>query len=266
MTNNTSHNPLFQITGLSHSFGGLKAVSHFGLTLKPGEIWGLIGPNGAGKTTVFNLITGVYKADEGTVTLGGVDLTGLPSHAIAASGVSRTFQNIRLFKSMTVLDNVRTAGYCRLDYSLASALVRTAAFREKEERLRQSAIEVLTVLGLAHRIHEPASSMPYGLQRTIELARALVNKPKVLLLDEPGAGMNPSEIEKLAATILWVRDNLGVAVVLIEHRMQLVMKLCEQVKVLNFGETIFQGKPGDLAKDETVVKAYFGEDHDAFVN
>ena len=266
MTNNTSHNPLFQITGLSHSFGGLKAVSNFGLTLRPGEIWGLIGPNGAGKTTVFNLITGVYKPDEGTVRLDGVDLAGLPSHAIAASGVSRTFQNIRLFKSMTVLDNVRTAGYCRLDYSLAGALVRTAGFREKEERLRQSAIEILTVFGLVHRIHEPASSLPYGLQRTIELARALVSRPAVLLLDEPGAGMNPSEIDKLAETIHWVRDTFGVAIVLIEHRMQLVMKLCEQVKVLNFGETIFQGKPGDLAGNETVVKAYFGDDHDVAID
>jgi ABC-type branched-chain amino acid transport systems, ATPase component len=261
-----NHNPLFQITDLSHSFGGLKAISHFDLTLKPGEIWGLIGPNGAGKTTVFNLITGVYKPDEGSVTLNGVNLTRLPSHAIIAQGVSRTFQNIRLFKSMTVLDNVRTAAYCRLDYSLVSALVRTAGFRDEEERLRQSAIDVLGAFNLAHRIMEPAQSLPYGLQRTIELARALVSRPKVLLLDEPGAGMNPAEIDKLAETILWVRDNFGVAIVLIEHRMQLVMKLCEQVKVLNFGETIFQGKPGDLAKDETVVRAYFGDDHGALVN
>jgi len=250
---------------LSHSFGGLKAVSHFDLTLKPGEIWGLIGPNGAGKTTVFNLITGVYKPDEGKVALSGIDLTRLHSHAIIAQGVSRTFQNIRLFKSMTVLDNVRTAGYCRQTYSLWSALARTTRFTEQEERLRQSAIEVLKTFGLASRIHELASGLPYGLQRTIELARALVSRPRVLLLDEPGAGMNPAEIDKLAATILWVRDNFGVAIVLIEHRMQLVMKLCEQVKVLNFGETLFQGKPGDLSKNESVVKAYFGEDHGAIV-
>ena len=166
---------------------------------------------------------------------------------------------------MTVLDNVRTAGYCRQTYSLWSALARTTRFTEQEERLRQSAIEVLTVFGLASRIHELASGLPYGLQRTIELARALVSRPRVLLLDEPGAGMNPAEIDKLAATILWVRDNFGVAIVLIEHRMQLVMKLCEQVKVLNFGETLFQGKPGDLSKNESVVKAYFGEDHGAIV-
>ena len=265
MINNTSNNPLFQVTGLSHSFGGLKAVSHFDLTLKPGEIWGLIGPNGAGKTTVFNLITGVYKPDEGKVALSGVNLTLLPSHAIIAQGVSRTFQNIRLFKSMTVLDNVLTAGYCRQDYSVWSALARTTDFRGQEERLRQSAIDMLKTFGLATRINELATGLPYGLQRTIELARALVNRPKVLLLDEPGAGMNPTEIDRLAATILWVRDSFGVAIVLIEHRMRLVMKLCEQVKVLNFGETIFQGKPGDLSKNDTVGKAYFGEDHDATV-
>ena len=214
---------------------------------------------------MFNLITSVYKPDKGAILLDGVELTRLPSHAIIAQGVSRTFQNIRLFKSMTVLDNVRTAGYCRMDYSLWDALARTTGFRTQEERLKQSAIEMLTAFGLAHRILEPASDLPYGLQRTIELARALISKPKVLLLDEPGAGMNPAEIDKLAETIRWVRDNFGVAIILIEHRMQLVMKLCEQVKVLNFGETLFQGKPGDLSKNESVVKAYFGEDHGAIV-
>lgn len=266
MTNNTTHNSFFQITGLSHSFGGLRAVSQFDLIIKPGEIWGLIGPNGAGKTTVFNLITGVYKPDQGEILLDGVDLARLPSHAIIARGVSRTFQNIRLFKSMTVLDNVLTAGFCRLDYSLWGALVKTAGFHEQENRLRRSALEVLSAFNLAHRAYDPASSLPYGSQRTIELARALVNRPKVLLLDEPGAGMNPAEIDKLGETLVWVRNTFGVAIVLIEHRMRLVMKLCEQVKVLNFGETIFQGKPGDLADNEAVVKAYFGEDHGAFIN
>jgi branched-chain amino acid transport system ATP-binding protein len=262
MTNTTPQNPLFRITGLTHAFGGLMAVSDFNLAMQAGQIRGLIGPNGAGKTTVFNLITGVYKQDKGSVMLSGKNLAGLPSNVIVSRGISRTFQNIRLFKSMTVLDNVITAAYCRLDYSPAGALFRSKQFKRREASIRKTALETLDAFGLGDRADEIAARLPYGLQRKVELARALVSRPAVLLLDEPGAGMNPSELGDLVDMISWVRDTFGVAIALIEHRMQLVMNLCDRVTVLNFGETIFEGLPADLAKDQAVVRAYFGEDHD----
>jgi branched-chain amino acid transport system ATP-binding protein len=258
---NSENSPLLQISNLSHAFGGVKAVSGVDLAAAPGAIHGLIGPNGAGKTTVFNLITGVYKADQGSILLKNESIHGLPSHAIIAKGISRTFQNIRLFKSMTVLDNIRTAGYCRLDYPLYSALLMTRRFRRMEDEMRHRAATILDKFGLAGRMHDQAAGLPYGMQRKIELARALLSAPSVLLLDEPGAGMNPSELDDLAELILWIRSEFSVAIVLIEHRMQLVMRLCEQVSVLNFGEMIFSGRPSDLSSDPAVVNAYFGEDH-----
>jgi branched-chain amino acid transport system ATP-binding protein len=251
--------PLLKITDLSHSFGGLKAVSHFDVSVDKSDVWGIIGPNGAGKTTVFNLITGVYKPDQGSITLDDRPIAGLASHTIVSKGISRTFQNIRMFKSMSVLDNLKTAGYCRLPYPLIASLLRTPSFSRMERDVTQRAMALLEAFGLADRAHEPAASLPYGLQRKVELSRALLSKPSILLLDEPGAGMNPSELDGLADLVLRVKKDYDVAVVLIEHRMQLVMKLCDYVKVLNFGETIFEGRPSDLAKDETVVKAYFGE-------
>jgi len=265
MTNTPQKNPLFEITGLTHAFGGLTAVSDFNLSLGAGRIMGLIGPNGAGKTTVFNLITGVYKPDGGTVTLKGKNLTALPSHTIVAEGVSRTFQNIRLFKSMSVLDNCLTAAYYRLGYRLPEALLGAAGFRRRESSIRASALDVLETLGLANRAGSLAVSLPYGMQRKVELARALMSKPAVLLLDEPGAGMNPAELGDLVTMIAGVRDAFGVAIMLIEHRMKLVMDLCERVTVLNFGTTIFEGLAADLSKSAAVVQAYFGEDHDATV-
>jgi branched-chain amino acid transport system ATP-binding protein len=253
---------VLSVSGLSHAFGGLRAVHEFGIVLCRGEIKGLIGPNGAGKTTVFNLITGVYCPDRGMVKLHGEELRGLPSHVIIGKGVSRTFQNIRLFKSMTVLDNVITAGYCRLGYSLWSALARTGKFVRMEREVRQKAQKVLEAFGLAGRMHEQAAALPYGLQRKVELARAVVSGPSVLLLDEPAAGMNPAELDELAALIRWVRDEFNVCILLIEHRMRMVMGLCGSVTVLNFGETIFEGPPSGLADDPQVCKAYFGEDHE----
>jgi branched-chain amino acid transport system ATP-binding protein len=261
MEQSINNNTLFRVNGLSHSFGGLKAVSNFNLAVESGSIWGILGPNGAGKTTIFNLITGVYKPDEGEVFLQGETITALPSHEIIARGVARTFQNIRLFKSMTVLDNVRTSAYSHLRYTLWSALLRTPHFHKMEDHVLQSSIAVLEKFGLAERMSEQAASLPYGLQRKIELARALLSRPLLLLLDEPGAGMNPSELHDLADLILWVRQEFGVTIILIEHRMQLVMKLCERVKVLDFGETIFEGRTDELGSSEAVVKAYFGEDH-----
>jgi branched-chain amino acid transport system ATP-binding protein len=259
MTHPGSKSPVLQANGLTHSFGGLRAVSHFDLSVGKDAVWGIIGPNGAGKTTVFNLITGVYKPDEGAVILNGENITGLPSHRIVAKGVSRTFQNIRLFKSMTILDNLRTAGYCSLGYPLFGALARTPFFSRLEGRLTERVETVCAAFGLADRMHEPAASLPYGMQRKVELGRALIPNPSLLLLDEPGAGMNPSELDSLAQLILRVKKDYDVAIILIEHRMRLVNSLCDYVKVLNFGETIFEGRPVDLAGDKDVVKAYFGD-------
>jgi branched-chain amino acid transport system ATP-binding protein len=266
MTHVSDIRPLLEITGLSHSFGGLKAVSQFNLSVGKSDVWGIIGPNGAGKTTVFNLITGVYPPDAGKVLLSGRNLVGLPPHAIIGSGISRTFQNIRLFKSMTVIDNLITAGYSEAHYSFLQALVRTQRFRREEAGLRDRAIRILDAFGLANRRDDLAASLPYGLQRKVELARALLCAPSVLLLDEPGAGMNPLELDGLIALIRWIKSAFSVAIVLIEHRMRLVLQLCDNVKVLHFGETIFQGNPHDLKNNEAVVKAYFGDDHGAFGN
>jgi branched-chain amino acid transport system ATP-binding protein len=257
---NPSEQPCFRVEGLSHSFGGLKAVSNVRLSAQRGDIVGLIGPNGAGKTTVFNLITGVYRPDEGRVMLGAADITGLPSHRIVAAGVSRTFQNIRLFRSMTVLENVITAGFSRAGYSLAAAFLRTPSFRDGERAMRKRALALLDGLGLADRGAELAASLPYGLQRKVELARALMSDPAVLLLDEPGAGMNPAELDGLIELVQWARKNFSPAIVLIEHRMRLVMKLCGRVTVLDFGKVIFEGAPGELSGSPAVVKAYFGGD------
>ena len=251
---------LLEVSNLSHSFGGLKAVSNFNLSVDKNDVWGIIGPNGAGKTTVFNLLTGVYRPDSGAVILNGENITGLPSHVIVSKGISRTFQNIRLFKSMSVFDNLRTAGYCRLNYPLWDALLRTRAFYRMEDEMRETIHTLLDAFALGNRMHEPAASLPYGMQRKVELSRALVSKPSLLLLDEPGAGMNPSELDSLADLILWVKKQYDVAIILIEHRMRLVMKLCGCVKVLNFGETIYDGVPGGLAGNGAVVKAYLGDD------
>ena len=265
MEKNENDKILFKVNNLTHSFGGLRAVDDFNLSVKTGEIWGILGPNGAGKTTAFNLVTGVYNPDSGNVILAHEEINGLPSHEIISKGIARTFQNIRLFASMSVLDNVRTAGYCRLRYPLTSALFRTARFRREEDGLLRSAREILEKFGLAGRMHESASSLSYGLQRKIEMARALMSGPVLLLLDEPGAGMNPAELDDLAELILWMRKEFALTIILIEHRMRLVMKLCEYVKVLNFGKTIFTGTLPELAECEAVAKAYFGEGHaDAF--
>jgi branched-chain amino acid transport system ATP-binding protein len=260
--NTTTNSPFFEINNLSHAFGGIKAVSRFRLSAGSGDILGIIGPNGAGKTTVFNLVTGVYKPDAGSILLNGEDLAGLPSHVIIRKGISRTFQNIRLFKSMTVLENMLTAGYGCAGYSVASALFRTPKFLEREKIMREKALEILEAFGLADRHAELSASLPYGIQRKVELARALFSNPSVLLADEPGAGMNPAELDSLAELILWIRATYGTAVVLIEHRMRLVMKLCQRVVVLHFGEIIFEGTPSGLGGSEAVVSAYLGENHE----
>jgi branched-chain amino acid transport system ATP-binding protein len=266
MLKNNSEHPFFRIIDLSCSFGGLKAVSQFHVSAQPGDILGIIGPNGAGKTTVFNLVTGVYRPDQGKILLNGDDVAGLPSHAIIARGISRTFQNIRLFRSMTVMENMLTASYCHAGYGLMSALFRTSRFQEQEKAMRDQALGILDAFGLTSRQNELATSLPYGLQRKVELARALVTKPSLLLLDEPGAGMNPSELDGLIELIHWIRDSFSTTILLIEHRMRLVMNLCRRVTVLHFGEIIFEGNPEELSGSETVVNAYFGEAHETFGN
>jgi branched-chain amino acid transport system ATP-binding protein len=266
MIQSESNESLLQAQHVGHTFGGVKAIDDFTFSVQSKTITGIIGPNGAGKSTIFNLVTGVYRPDSGRILFDGTDITGLPSYEIIARGISRTFQNIRLFKSMSVIDNVISAGYCRADYSLWSALCRTSKFKMVEKALTDEAKHILDVFGLSKHIHDIAEGLSYGLRRKVELARALVSKPKLVLLDEPGAGMNPSELDGLADLIIWMRDTFSCAIVLIEHRMPLVMKVCESVTVINFGQTIYSGKPSDLGGNEKVVTAYFGEPYEPAKN
>jgi branched-chain amino acid transport system ATP-binding protein len=255
--------PLLEIRDLSHSFGGLCAVQEFSLDIAPGELVGLIGPNGAGKTTVFNLITGVYRASAGTIRLGGQELVGLAPHAIARLGVARTFQNIRLFRDLPVLDNVRTAldGHAR--YGAFEALARIGRFGAEERRTINEARELLALLKLDHLAGEAACNLPYGLQRRLEIARALALRPRLLLLDEPAAGMNPNEIGQLMEFIAWVRDHFKLTILLIEHQMRLVMGICERLAVLDFGATIAAGTPAEVRVHPKVLEAYLGVEEPA---
>ncbi len=250
--------PLLEVAGLTHSFGGLRALSGFNLSLAPGEIAGLIGPNGAGKTTVFNLITQVYRPDSGTIRFEGRLLAGRRPDQVAALGIGRTFQNIRLFKNLSVLDNVRVAGYARSRYSAGEAILRCGRCRAEEGRIRDEALSLLSRFGLAGLSGEAARNLPYGPQRRLEIARALMLRPRLLLLDEPAAGMNPSEIVELNSAIRLLRDDFGLAILLIEHQMSLVMGVCERIAVLDFGETIAFGPPEEVRRDPKVLAAYLG--------
>ena len=250
---------MLEVKNIGISFGGLKAVDNFSLTIEKGQLYGLIGPNGAGKTTVFNLLTGVYKADHGSIFLDGKELTGKSTIEINQAGIARTFQNIRLFKDLSVLDNVKAGLHNHHPYSTIEGIFRLPRYYKVEKEMNARAMELLKVFDLDKECDYKASNLPYGKQRKLEIARALATDPKLLLLDEPAAGMNPNETAELMDTIRFVRDHFDMTVLLIEHDMKLVSGICEKLTVLNFGQVLTQGETSEVLNDKRVITAYLGE-------
>lgn len=250
---------LLEVKNLSISFGGLRAVDDFNISIEPGQLYGLIGPNGAGKTTVFNLLTGVYKPTQGAFFLDGKPLTGKSPVKINQAGIARTFQNIRLFKNMSVLDNVKVGLHNQKSYTALEGILRLPRYHREEKEMEARALELLQVFELDAEADALACNLPYGKQRKLEIARALATSPKLLLLDEPAAGMNPHETAELMQTIRFVRDHFGIAILLIEHDMKLVAGICEELTVLNFGTELVHGKTDEVLRDPRVVTAYLGE-------
>lgn len=250
---------LLEVKNLGISFGGLRAVNEFHLHIEKGCLYGLIGPNGAGKTTVFNLLTGVYRPNEGIITLDGENIVGKKTIDINKAGIARTFQNIRLFKDLSVLDNVKAGLHNHYKYSTLEGILRLPKYFKVEKEMDERAMELLKVFDLDREAKTLASNLPYGKQRKLEITRALATEPKLLLLDEPAAGMNPNETKELMETIRFVRDTFHMTILLIEHDMKLVSGICEELTVLNFGEVLAEGKTGEVLSNPEVVKAYLGE-------
>ena len=251
---------LLEVKNLGISFGGLRAVDGFHISIEKGQLYGLIGPNGAGKTTVFNMLTGVYTPNDGSITLDGVDITGKKTIDINKAGIARTFQNIRLFKDQSVLDNVKIGLHNQITYSTLTGILRLPKYHKAEKEMNEKAMELLKVFDLEKEADFLASNLPYGKQRKLEIARALATNPKLLLLDEPAAGMNPNETEELMHTIHSVRDQFGVAILLIEHDMNFVMGICEEITVLDYGRVIARGDGKAIRNNPKVIAAYLGGD------
>ena len=250
---------ILEVKNLGIAFGGLKAVDDFSVTIEKNDLYGLIGPNGAGKTTVFNLLTGVYKPDNGFIKLDGKNITGKSCVEINKDGIARTFQNIRLFSQLSVLDNVKAGLHNHHEYTTLEGILRLPRFRSMEKEMDKKALELLDVFGLVNHANVTASNLPYGMQRKLEIARAMATGPKLLLLDEPAAGMNPNETAELMETIRLVRDRFDMTILLIEHDMKLVAGICEKLTVLNFGRILCQGETLEVLHDPEVVKAYLGD-------
>jgi len=252
---------LLKIDSLTQRFGGLQAVSEFSVDMQGGELMGLIGPNGAGKTTIFNLISGFYQPTEGTITLDGKATARLKPHQVTSLGVARTFQNIRLWHDMTVLDNIRIAQHYRMGYGVWDSVVRGRKYRDREARILEIAEELLEAMSLTDVAAEFPKNLPYGLQRRVEIARAMSVQPKLLLLDEPAAGLNSADVEDLIKLVRWIHEHFDITIFMIEHQMKVVTSLCQWIKVIDFGATIAEGTAEDIQSNPAVIKAYLGDDN-----
>ena len=252
--------PVLDVRNLGIDFGGLTAVDSFNITIGPTEISGLIGPNGAGKTTIFNLLTGVYQPTRGSVLVNGIDIKGMPIHKVNKLGIARTFQNIRLFTDMTALDNVKVGMHNNIKCSFIESLLHLPSYKKAEEKANARAMELLDFMGLGEFANVKAGSLPYGVQRRLEIVRALASNPSIILLDEPAAGMNPSETAELMHQIRRIRDTFHIAIFLIEHDMNLVMNVCEAIAVINYGRIIAKGTPEEIRENPAVIEAYLGKE------